>query len=70
MGHRRWDPELLRRRERAEYDPVPVSVDRLRGELYQILDQLPRATREAYPQLVRDFERGWEAFKRCTARRP
>ncbi|BDG02330.1 hypothetical protein AMOR_13260 [Anaeromyxobacter oryzae] len=52
---------------RAPEEHVPVSLDRLRGELYRLLDQLPRAPAGAYAGLVLEFERGWEEFKASVA---
>lgn len=44
-------------------DEVPVHVDLLRGDLYQLLDELARAHPDRQRTLAREFERAWERFK-------
>ena len=44
-------------------DEVPVLLDLLRAELYRILDELARSSREVRPELVSEFEQFWERFR-------
>lgn len=50
-------------------DGVPVSLDLARADLYRLLDELARSTAKSHGDIVRAFERAWEAYKEQTARR-
>ena len=54
--------------EPSDPDESSLELDLLRAELYRLLDHLARSGPDLHRDLVLEFERGWEAFKRATAR--
>jgi hypothetical protein len=62
-------PRLVHPPGSIEPREVPVDLDLARADLYRLLDELARATRERHGDLVRAFERAWEAYKERTASR-
>ena len=47
-------------------DEVPIHLDLLRADLYRLLDELVRARSRHHRDLVVEFERAWNRFKRET----
>ena len=54
---------------RNEPDPIILSIDLLRSELYRILDEMAQARDHRHAALVREFERAWALYRVTTAPR-